>query len=255
MWFQMEKKMNRYAKAMGTLAFVWRLALTTATGSIFGFLVAREAYDSAIMAPLFISMSLALGLAVFNIILLFINRQRNLELSDDLVKRMVRLTGIFVAAVLYFGIVQHLTSLYAAEHDSVQAFFLFNGGIYTSLFWFGQILIGAILPLVVAFWPTEVYSQKRLALVSTLVCIGSFMTLYLIIIGGQAWPLEMFPGMEVTSSFGDGEIATYVPSLPEILLGLGGFAMSALLIIVGLTVLKLLPSTLAVQTSTQSSNA
>ena len=31
----------------GLFAFVWRMALTTGTGSIFGFLVARQAYDSA----------------------------------------------------------------------------------------------------------------------------------------------------------------------------------------------------------------
>jgi len=42
---------------------VWRFVLTTGTGSIFGFLVARQAYDAAIMAPMFIAMSLAFGQA------------------------------------------------------------------------------------------------------------------------------------------------------------------------------------------------
>jgi len=57
LWLQMERRMNRYVKAAGMVAFIWRLILTTGTGSIFGFLVAREAYDSAVMAPLFIAMS------------------------------------------------------------------------------------------------------------------------------------------------------------------------------------------------------
>jgi Ni/Fe-hydrogenase subunit HybB-like protein len=48
------------------MAFLWRLALTTATGSIFGFLVARVGYNSALMAPMFIIMSFAYGLAVFH---------------------------------------------------------------------------------------------------------------------------------------------------------------------------------------------
>ena len=245
MWFQMEKKMNIYSKSVGTLAFVWRLGLTTATGSIFGFLVAREAYDSAIMAPLFISMSFALGLAVFNITLLILNSVANLQLGHRLIRRLCRLTGVFTAAVLYFGIIQHLTNLYAAEHDSVQAFILFNGGIYTLLFWVGQIGLGAVLPLLIAFWPSDEYRHNRLAFLSVAICLGSFMTLYLIIIGGQAWPLNLFPGMEVSSSFADGSIVNYSPSLPEILLGIGGLGLSALLVIVGLNVLKLLPKNLA----------
>ena len=38
----------------GIAALVWRFVLTTGTGSIFGFLVARQAYQSALLAPLFI---------------------------------------------------------------------------------------------------------------------------------------------------------------------------------------------------------
>jgi len=33
----MERKMNAYSKPVGVFAFVWRLILTTGTGSIFGF--------------------------------------------------------------------------------------------------------------------------------------------------------------------------------------------------------------------------
>ena len=54
---------RRSARRVGWIAFVWRLVLTTGTGSIFGFLVAREAYDAAIMAPLFIAASFLYGLS------------------------------------------------------------------------------------------------------------------------------------------------------------------------------------------------
>jgi len=40
-WLMMERKMNKYYPAAGFVAFIWRLVLTTGTGSIFGFLVAR----------------------------------------------------------------------------------------------------------------------------------------------------------------------------------------------------------------------
>ncbi|MDP6842914.1 MAG: polysulfide reductase NrfD, partial [Rhodospirillales bacterium] len=53
LWLMMERRMNRFAAAAGTVTFVWRLALTTGTGLIFGFLVSRQGYDAAVMAPLF----------------------------------------------------------------------------------------------------------------------------------------------------------------------------------------------------------
>ena len=102
LWLQMERRMNRYAKTAGLVAFIWRLVLTTGTGSIFGFLVAREAYDSAIMAPLFIAMSFSFGLAVYILVLLAAYRGSGREIGDVVMRRLGRLLGVFVATVLYF---------------------------------------------------------------------------------------------------------------------------------------------------------
>ncbi len=65
LWTMFERRFNGYTQAVGIAALVWRFALTTGTGSIFGFLVARQAYQSALLAPLFIVMSFGWGLAVF----------------------------------------------------------------------------------------------------------------------------------------------------------------------------------------------
>ena len=66
-YLQMERNVPKVLlKSVGVFAFVWRLLLTTGTGSIFGWLVAREAYDAAVMAPMFIAMSLSFGLAFFH---------------------------------------------------------------------------------------------------------------------------------------------------------------------------------------------
>ncbi len=248
LWLQMERRMNRYAKAAGTVAFIWRLILTTGTGSILGFLVAREAYDSAIMAPLFIAMSFSFGLAAYILILMAICRGSGRELGNTVIVRMGRLLGVFIGAVLYFTVIQHLANLYAAEHIGVERFILLDGGIYTLLFWVGQIFIGGVLPLLLVFrpLPSEPQNpQRSVAVAAALVIIGGFAQLYVLLIGGQAYPLNMFPGMEVSSSFFDGAIAAYTPSLPEISLGLGGMAMSGLIIVFGIKVLRFLPASLA----------
>ena len=59
--------------------------------------------------------------------------------------------------------------------------------------------------------------------------------------GGQAYPLEIFPGYEVTSSFRDGAVAAYAPSVPEVLLGLGGVAAAFLITVVAIQVFDIVP--------------
>jgi [DsrC]-trisulfide reductase subunit P len=69
--------------------------------------------------------------------------------------------------------------------------------------------------------------------------------MYVIIIGGQAYPMELFPGKDVSSTFYDGVVASYTPSLPEFLLGIGGVALSLAATVVGTRVLRFLPVSLA----------
>ncbi|UCH74067.1 MAG: polysulfide reductase NrfD [Rhodospirillales bacterium] len=245
LWVQMERRMNRYTTVAGWVAFLWRLVLTTGTGSIFGFLVAREAYDAAVMGPLFIAMSFSFGLAIFLLVLMLTYGGTGRPLGDRILKRMGTLLAVFVAAVLYFTAVQHLTNLYAAEHIGVERFILLEGGVYTSLFWWGQVVLGGLVPLALLLLPRFAGSRASIALASILVVLGGLVQVYVIIIGGQAYPLVLFPGMEVASSFMDGEAATYLPSLYEIGLGVSGIAMALLMVALAVKVLPFLPASLA----------
>ncbi len=246
LWTLMAPTMKKYTKTAGTFAFVWRLILTTGTGSIFGFLVAREAYDAAILAPMFIIMSFSFGLAIFMLVLMAAYNLTDRPLGDALFRRLKNLLGVFVAAVLYFVLAYHLTNLYVTQHHGVEAFVLLNGGIFTQLFWIGQIVIGSLIPLALIYHPATGKSRGAIALASILIILGGLCQLYIIIIGGQAYPLEIFPGKEVIeSTFFDGVINTYTPSLNEILLGLGGIAVSLAIVTFAIKVLHFLPASLA----------
>ncbi len=245
LWMMMERKMNLYYKPAGMFAFVWRLILTTGTGSIFGWLVAREAYDMALLAPMFIIMSFSYGLAVFILVLMAAYNWTNRPLGDAILFRLKNLLGVFVAAVLYFVAVYHLSNLYATEHHGVERFILMDGGIYTKLFWLVQIILGSLVPIAMLYHPRIGKSRPAIATASALVIIGGMAQLYVLLIGGQAYPLDMFPGYEVTSSFFDGVVNSYRPSIWEITLGMGGVAIALLLVAVAVRVLRFLPESLA----------
>lgn len=244
LWAMMERRMNPYAKPAGFMAFIWRLLLTTGTGSIFGFLVARQAYDSALLAPMFIIMSFSFGLAIYILVLMAAYHWSGRPLGDVVLRRLKNLLVIFTAAVLYFVAVYHLTNLYFTKQHGFERFILLDGGIYTQLFWIGQILLGSIAPLVLLFHPETAKLRSAIALSCLLVILGGLSQVYVTIIGGQAYPLAIFPGMRESSSFFDGVIHPYTPSLPEILLGLGGVAVAGAIVVFAVKLLRFLPESL-----------
>jgi molybdopterin-containing oxidoreductase family membrane subunit len=240
LWTMFERRMNQYSKPAGLAALVWRFVLTTGTGSIFGFLVARQAYQSALLAPLFIVLSFGWGLAVFLVTQSTMYAWEGRVLDSAIRRRMARLLGVFIAASMYLVAVYHLTNLYYAKQAAFERFLLVDGGVYPLLFWAGYVLIGSVLPLLLLFHPKLSGARYTFA-ASALVVAGAFAFLYVFIIGGQAFPLEIFPGHAVSSSFGDGVIASYVPSLPEFLLGVGGLGAALLLTVVGIRAFDFMP--------------
>ncbi len=244
LWTMMDRPYNNLTKKAGMAAFIWRLILTTGTGSIFGFLIAREAYDSALLAPMFIIMSFSFGLAFFLLFLMGSYKYTQRELGDYIVNRLKNLLGVFVAAVLYFVIIYHVTNLYSADHRGITQFILTSGGIYTFLFWVVQIALGSLVPLALLYGPTG-NNRTMVGTASVLIILGGLAQLYVIIIGGQAYPMQLFPGMEVSSSFYDGVVAVYAPSLPEFLLGLGGVGVTLLLATIAIAAMKFLPASLS----------
>ena len=243
LWMMFERRMNKFTSKAGLAAFSWRLILTTGTGSIFGFLVARQAYDAVIMAPMFIIMSFAFGLAFFILILMASYKWTERPLGDAVVNRLGSLLGVFVAAVMYFVAVKHLGNLYLAENAGVENFILFDGGIYTQLFWYGQIILGGLIPMALIYHPALRGNRSTLGLASILILIGGVIQLYIIIVGGQAYPMEMFPGKVILEGYGG--IAAYTPSLPEIMLGIGGIAVALIAVTLLVKFLPFLPESLA----------
>mgnify|MGYP006087877465 FL=1 len=244
LWMMFEPRMNRFSARVGTAAFIWRLVLTTGTGSIFGFLVAREAFDSAVMAPLFVVMSLSFGTALTLLIGMLIFWINGAAIDPALTQKLRRLLGFFVIGVAYLVAVDHLTRLYVTGHHQLERFILLDGGIYTFLFWGVQILLGTVVPAVLLLLP-RFYQRGYLITAALLVVVGALAQMYVLIIGGQVFPLELFPGYSVTSTFYDGVIAHYTPSLAELALGMGGMGLAVLVTLIGVRILPFVPVQMA----------
>jgi len=240
LWTLMERRMNAWSKPAGFAAFAWRIILTTGTGSIFAFLVARQAYGTALLIPLFIVMSFAWGLAAFLIVQATMYAWNHLTLPPDIHRRMGNLLGLFVVSVLFLVGVLHMVNAYFAKNLAFERFLLVDGGVYPALFWGGYVVAGSLVPLFFVWHPRPA-RPRGLVAASFLVVAGAFALLYVFIIGGQAYPLDIFPGHGTHSTFGDGQLQAYAPSVPELVLGGGGLAVAFLITVVGVRVLRFLP--------------
>jgi len=243
LWMMMESRFNRHTMVAGRVAFAWRIVLTTGTGCIFGFLVGRNALDSALLAPLFIALSLVMGTAVLVLVIVMLDRWHSPVLSDQLLHSLRRMQVWFLLSLVYFSIVHHLTNLYATEHHLVERYTLI--GELSLVFWLGHIVIGVVLPLLVlAVGAIKVNDTKRLVISALLALFGAMALLYVVIIGSQSTPQTLFPGKTVVESrFGDAGFSAYQPSVWEWGLGAGGMALALLLCLTLLRILPLLPET------------
>ena len=135
---------------------------------------------------------------------------------------MRNLLGLFIVSVLYLTLVYHLTNAYFAKQVGVRALHprrrrRLPGALL------GGLRASSAASCRCSSSITRGFGGARSVLAASLLSIaGAFALLYVFIIGGQAWPLEIFPGYQASSSFGDGQITAYAPRLPELLLGMGG---------------------------------
>lgn len=237
LWTMLDWQVDRFKRSAGIAAFTWRLILTAGTGSIFGVLVAREAYHLIIMGPMFIVLSLAYGMAFYLIVIsLFMSAEQLGGLSLRLNKLMVALIVSSLAASLVY----HLANWLWLDSKTFETFILTGEDIYPQLIWGLQLGLGTIVPLLLLRMGRVTVQKSTIIIASLLFIIGGIAQVYTLVIGGQAFPMPLLDAYQVESAF-HGAVASYTPSHWEIMLGSGGFAIALLLTLISLRLFRLLP--------------
>lgn len=231
----LNRRYARFGPITGHSANIWRFVLTTGTGLDLGVLIARELYQSAMFAPLFISYALTYGLAVLLVLLPAVGWLGGSRPAPDVEQRLGRLLAIFIAVSLYLTLALYAFTLYAPAGRSLARFVWLDGGVYTALLWGGQILVGTVLALLLI-------AMKRPIAAAAAVIVGGLATLYVFMVAAQVFPQTIMPGHTVSSPYGDGTVARYVPQWPEWLLGFGGVAVALLVLLAGCLLFRIVPA-------------
>jgi molybdopterin-containing oxidoreductase family membrane subunit len=209
------------------------LAIHTVTSWLFASTL-RPGWDTTIFGPYFVTGAFVAGAAAV-IVMMGIFRS-NFKLKDYIKEEHFDQMGkllVFVSLVyLYFNVNEYLVPGYKMkEGDNEHLMGLFTGH-WAPMFWTSQIL-GLIVPIILPLFK-KFRTPKALTIISVLVVIGAWLKRYIIVV-----PTMLHPHLPIQNV--PEEYATYIPTGAEILVTLGTFGLTFIIITVLSKVFPVVP--------------
>lgn len=156
------------------VAVVSRFALPVAilvhsvTAWIFGLEVAREAWHTAILAPIFVASALDSGLALLVLALLGLRARGVFETTDELLTSLAGLLCTCIAVDAYFIGCEILTTAYNGTEGGMAVINTLLFGGTAPFFWF-EVICGLIIPFCLLVFAKNRRNMKVVGVASALV--------------------------------------------------------------------------------------
>ena len=231
---------RRFTTVIATLAFGWAFCVHSGTGAIFGF-GARMLYESPLLPAAFVAAAMASGTALMILMIVGLFKATKRYVDDSLIIWLGRFLAICVLVVVYFLVVENAYRAYVVELRDAALYYLF-GGVHSLLFWFGLMLVGLIVPMIILFNRRTGKSIRWIVLASALVVFGVLCERYVIVLPGLTHPQELVAGMHITGSVIEEGIADYSVSFLEVIQAAGVLGVIGFMFVWGLKTFKLLPT-------------
>ncbi|MBI2560458.1 MAG: polysulfide reductase NrfD [Planctomycetes bacterium] len=176
-------------KILGLIGIPLALSVHGYTGFILALGKARILWNTALMPTIFLVSAMVSGIALMILVVFVLGRfvshdgKTPKELIYDLVNILV-LTILFDLALVGCDILVLLTS----HEDALMAAKMILIGSFAPVFVGGELIMGAIVPLVLLTLPFTKRNMYWIAVASLLVMLGIFCMRYTMVVGGQCLP-------------------------------------------------------------------
>lgn len=237
--FEQGKSSARSLRILSGFALVIAVLVHSVTAWIFGLQRSHELWNTALLAPWFVSSALVCGLALVLLVVLALRKMGYLELAQENVIGMVKLLGVFVVVDLYFFGCELLTAGFPGGESARMVEILVAGPL--ALFFWIEVL-GCVFAAVVAF-VDKLRTNGLVAVAAALAIVGIFCKRVQLLVGGfQVHSLELVG--PISGPVRDGFMLdlVYAPSLIELGIALGVFALGVFGILMGIKYLPLAPA-------------
>jgi dimethyl sulfoxide reductase membrane subunit len=184
------------ARTLRLLAYVGlptAVLLHSITAWIFGLQISRPLWNTALMAPLFVTSAVLSGTALVTLVVLAANRFDRFELTRATRNSLCTLMAVTLAIDLFLVGSDYLTIIWGnVPRDRAALNLILPGGSWQWLFWLEWIVGGAI-PFVLLVARRARGSIGAVTLASVLVLIGVYAFRIELVVGGMLKPLLHLP--------------------------------------------------------------
>jgi molybdopterin-containing oxidoreductase family membrane subunit len=215
-------------KALRTMAFIALPAAVlvhSVTAWIFGLLVARPFWNTALLAPMFVSSALVSGTALLIVVAYAVERTTDWDPSERVFPDLGRLMVWFIGVDAFLLFAEILTTYLSRVPDHLKQLNVILVGRLAPVFW-AEVLIGVVVPFAV-FASRLRYRRGWVVAAAALALVGVFFKRINIVMTSMFEPLvglaPGIPGGRPGQGFRPDQI--YVPTIVEVgvLIGVAAF--------------------------------
>jgi molybdopterin-containing oxidoreductase family membrane subunit len=188
--------LSQRTRMLRILAFVglpMAVLLHSITAWIFGLQIARPWWNTALMAPLFVTSAVLSGTALVTLVALAAHRFDRAELPDATWQTLKTLMATTLAIDLFLVASDYITILWGnVPRERAAIDLILPGGSWQWLFWL-EWIVGGLIPFLLFVLPRFRRRLDVLALASVLVIVGVYALRIELVVGGMIKPLLHLP--------------------------------------------------------------
>jgi molybdopterin-containing oxidoreductase family membrane subunit len=212
-----------WIKPIIILSIPWAVSIHTVTAFLYSGLPGRAFWLTAILAPRFLASAFASGPALLILLCLLLRRVTAFDAGRDAIQKLAVIVTYAMAVSVFFVLVEVFTVFYSQIPEHVEHFaFAFTGldGNTTLVPWMWTSAALAVGSLVLLLLPAARRNERVLALTCAMVFVSLWIEKGLALVVGGFVPSPL------------GAVRRYVPTVSEITIALGIWAIGILLVTV-----------------------
>ena len=226
----LQKNQHRSATMFGLAGLLTGIVAHSNLGAVFGLLNGREFWHGPYMPIYFITSAAMSGCVAIIFFTYLAYRANNWKMSDDMkhsLESVAKLGALMMAIILFFTSWKMITGVTGNPPGKYTAMMALINGPFSMNFWIGEIALGMVIPFALIL-AVRGRNMPVLFIASLAGMIGIFFMRYDLVIIGQLVP--HYHGMGLVDY---PELFTYVPSLHEWIITIGGIGFCGFLFLAG----------------------
>ena len=210
-----------WIKPIIILSIPWAISIHTVTAFLYAGLSARTFWMSAILAPRFLASAFSAGPALLILLCVILRKLTKFDAGREPIQKLAVIVTYAMAANIFFFLMELFTALYSGiPHHILNFQYMFAGidGKAVLVPWMWVSASFAVTSLIILLFPKTRKKESTLILA----CVMLFLAIW----------IEKGLAMVVTGFMPNplGVVVEYVPTLPEIMIAAGIYAMGLLII-------------------------